>query len=153
MFSFRRAPRVESFVVSFPYPLKPCPPIVVFSPYADPSKVSDLSNALTLAASMTKIRTIDPRFWAPEYPLVAFSEIDGGLLTDADRDYVWRTFGVPVFEYLLDSNGKIIARECEAHEGLHLEIDLDLGEAAVIEKPCPCNRPGPRLLSIASPIA
>ena len=26
-----------------------------------------------------------------------------------------------MFEYLLSSDGKIIARECEAHEGLHLD--------------------------------
>lgn len=42
-------------------------------------------------------------------------------LSLCDRELLWRAFGVPVFEQLRGWDGAIIARECEVHDGLHID--------------------------------
>jgi hypothetical protein len=67
-------------------------------------------------------------------------------LTQAERERYWRAFGVPLYEEIIDSAGKLLARECEAHDGLHVEFpgvaapDHDLETAS-----CGCGRKTPRL--------
>ena len=64
-------------------------------------------------------------------------------LTAADREFFWKTFGVPVFEQLLSTGNELIAMECDAHDGLHLVgefKDLKAGISA-----CPCGNPAPRM--------
>jgi len=51
--------------------------------------------------------------------IVAFTGGGHGELADADREHLWRTFQVPVFEQRLGFDGRVIAYECEAHHGLH----------------------------------
>ncbi|MGC9972076.1 MAG: hypothetical protein ABSE56_15965 [Bryobacteraceae bacterium] len=58
------------------------------------------------------------------------SRVDRGLLREADRDSLWRVFELPVFEQLRGWDGELLAWECEAHTGLHLEA-----EHAVVEAP------------------
>lgn len=41
-------------------------------------------------------------------------------LTDALRDELWDLFGVPVFEIFVAGDGQVLARECDAHEGWHV---------------------------------
>jgi hypothetical protein len=96
---------------------------------------------------MPAIRAIDPLTWLPDYPIVVLSDVSQGLMTDADRDYIWKEFGVPVFEYLVDEN-EILAQECEAHEGLHLTQQLDGLVLEVTNEPCPCGRPGDRVIGV-----
>jgi hypothetical protein len=131
----------------FPYPLQPCPAIAVLSRHFPGD--TDLEGAGTVAAPINAILEIDPQKWSPDYPVIVLSHVDDGLITDADREYIWRTFGVPAFEYVLNGDGRIVARECEAHHGLHLEGLVD-GE--VTADPCPCGRLGDRLLRLAEPV-
>jgi hypothetical protein len=68
------------------------------------------------------------------------------LLTQADRDRLWRAFRVPIFEQILGEDGAVLAAECEAHDGLHVEspklrVELTWLEAAV----CGCGRNTPRI--------
>jgi hypothetical protein len=46
-------------------------------------------------------------------------------LEQGQRDLLWFAFRVPVFEQLRDWDGYVIARECETHNGLHLESGVD----------------------------
>ncbi len=142
----------------FPYPIPNCPRIALFSdrfvavhPITLASEVSELTslNVQSVAASMQTIRSIDPRVWNPEYPIVVLSEQDCDLLSATDRDYIWNTFGVPVFEYLLAASGRIIARECEAHDGMHVEGDVGPG-FAITDELCACGRSGSRVLAHAA---
>jgi hypothetical protein len=85
-----------------------------------------------------------------------------GPMTDGHRDLLWRAFGLPVFEQLLGPDGRVIARECEAHDGLHAErvsIDAETGEAAiegqttgcsaeVVTGHCDCGLATPRLRAL-----
>lgn len=62
------------------------------------------------------------------HAVVAFTGVDE-ILDLHDRDLFWRTFQVPLFEHYMGLDGRVIARECEIHEGLHL-----VEEHAVIER-------------------
>jgi hypothetical protein len=76
----------------------------------------------------------------------------GGPMTDDDRDLLWRAFGLPVFEQLLGADGRVAARECEVHDGLHSEDGETLitGEATgcsaeIVTGLCYCGLETPRL--------
>ena len=43
-----------------------------------------------------------------------------GELAESDRERFWRVFQVPVFEQRVGFDGRVIAYECEAHDGLHI---------------------------------
>lgn len=62
-------------------------------------------------------------------------------LTEADRDRLWDVFRVPVFEQVIGKSGELLAAECEAHDGLHLESSrLPTDNEYVDATPCPCGR-------------
>ena len=42
-------------------------------------------------------------------------------LTSGERERLWQAFRVPVFEQIIGPRGKLLAAECEAHDGLHIE--------------------------------
>lgn len=74
-----------------------------------------------------------------------------GSLSESGRDLLWRVFQAPVFERLLDRNGRVLAIECDAHQGLHvlLEQPLPEGFAAVVDiTPCGCGKTTPRLMGL-----
>lgn len=133
---------------AFPYPLPICPPIAVFWPDSG-KEVDDLATlgVKTVAAPMRLLREVDSQFWTPEYPIVVFSSLSSGLISESDRDYIWNTLGVPVFEYLVHE-GEILAQECEAHEGLHFEHLPEECSAETTDILCPCGQSGPRLLRL-----
>ena len=71
-------------------------------------------------------------------------------LSEADREQLWRTFRVPVFEQRIDESCALLAAECEAHDGLHLESELSPREGELLETaPCGCGRTTPRLIAVA----
>ena len=62
--------------------------------------------------------------------IVVSSRITIGVLSDEQREALWQAFGLPVFERLIGLDGELLAWECVAHAGLHLET-----ERALIEGP------------------
>lgn len=114
-------------------------------------------------------------------PLIVLSGLgfeNRAMMSDDDRNMFWRAFGVPVFERYLGFGLETLAKECEAHDGLHLNLDaaifqtffdgkhpelivtsldhlshpvlrLATGLAADITfQPCRCGHTGPRILSL-----
>jgi hypothetical protein len=79
--------------------------------------------------------------------LVVFTTLDDSPLEDSHRDILWNTFGVPVFEQLRNAEGKVIARECEVHDGLHIDAGTAIPEHAceVLLDPCECGADTSRL--------
>ena len=152
---WKRRTGPASTVPSFPYPLRACTRIAVFEPLSAVgpnavacADVADLERlgAATLAAPMRVFYEVERTDWRPEFPVVVLSTDDGGLISPADRDFIWSSLGVPLLEYLLDTDGSILARECEAHDGLHVEAPFEptaLGE--VVTDDCGCGRGGARL--------
>lgn len=88
-------------------------------------------------------------------------------LKECSRLLLWRTFGVPIYEMLLSSDGALIATECDAHEGWHIAESVSFtsadgqlwfqvrrappqgtgltGEIATVL--CPCGLAGKRILN------
>lgn len=126
-------------------------------------------------------RLVDAGYF-PSFPklkrgLVAFTSIaprrEGPEeITSQERDLLWEVFRVPTFQQFLGLDGRLIAWECEAREGLHVEpanavLEVDRrseilftsltdcqmptlrlatrATAAVELSRCPCGHPTPRL--------
>ena len=69
------------------------------------------------------------------------------LLTEAHRERLWDAFRVPIFEQIIADNGDLLATDCEAHEGLHIESPmLRVSRELVDSSPCACGRKTPRLV-------
>jgi hypothetical protein len=67
-------------------------------------------------------------------------------LNDTDRDRLWRAFRVPIFEQIVGRAGELLAAECEAHDGLHIESPrLKIEGLPIDASPCACGRKTPRL--------
>ncbi len=67
-------------------------------------------------------------------------------LDAAQRDRLWRAFRVPVFEQILAENGALLAAECEAHDGLHIEsAKFAAGDHEIDRAACACGKTSPRL--------
>jgi hypothetical protein len=73
------------------------------------------------------------------------------FLSEGERDELWRRFQVPVYALLVDRAGRIVAWECEAQHGLHVETGGGAGAGLGTreESPCACGRPGARVLVAA----
>lgn len=77
--------------------------------------------------------------------IVVFTE---DLMAAHHRDLLWSAFGLPIFEQLRDKDGRVVARECEVHDGLHFDSPLATGlkEIGEIEcSVCECGGETPRL--------
>ncbi len=53
--------------------------------------------------------------------IVVLTSLADSALADHHRDLLWQAFGVPVFEQLRGWDGTVIAKECEVHDGLHID--------------------------------
>jgi len=80
------------------------------------------------------------------HSVIALESRGDPLLSAAERAWLWRAFGVPVFEQVIGPDGSLLAFECEAHEGLHIEIPaLSWEGCQVAVSLCGCGRKTPRL--------
>lgn len=73
--------------------------------------------------------------------LIVMTSLGDGPLQENHRDLLWRAFRVPVFEQLRGWDGAVIARECEVHDGLHIDTDAVLphvedGELIITQFTC-----------------
>ncbi len=70
-------------------------------------------------------------------------------LSEDARERLWRAFRVPIFEQIIDEECCLLAQECEAHDGLHIESPLACPrEGEILETaPCGCGRTSPRLIA------
>lgn len=87
--------------------------------YAPDALALPLSAALSLADR--KLRGL-LELSGLKFAIVVFSSLDPqgeGPLANHHRDLLWKAFGLPVFEQLRGWDHRVIARECEVHDGLH----------------------------------
>jgi hypothetical protein len=102
-----------------------------------------------------------------DHAIFVTSECGAPTLADTARVVLWQAFGVPVYELLTGSEGQLLACECEAHDGWHVEphvkCEIDGSEvllrlpgrhsaslrltAKVETDVCPCGRSGSRILA------
>lgn len=112
-----------------------------------------------------------------DYGVLAFTGIGRAALDERDRDLFWRAFQAPVFAQFRSWSGELLASECVAHRGLHIETSrvafslsgkdsnelmltfagasesnvptLPTGlRARITSEPCPCGVSGPRLVGL-----
>lgn len=140
-------------------------------------------NTQLLAATVPVLRKIiagvlSASFQLPQlsHGIVILNSIEHGTLSSGERDLLWFTFGVPIFEQWLGLEGELLASECEAHHGMHLISDrlsleqspegelvltsysnlrtpilrLQTGlSAQILTGPCACGLATPRLLGLS----
>src|SRR4051794_22608975 len=89
-------------------------------------------------------------------------------LSDGERTALWNAFSVPVYEIVLADDGALLAAECEAREGWHVENGVRFARVndqlwysrrgrqtgtgligTIEDEPCPCGRPGQRIVNAA----
>jgi hypothetical protein len=81
--------------------------------------------------------------------LIAIVRPGEARLTEEDRERLWRAFRVPVFEQRFDASGVLVAAECEAHDGLHIESSsVQPQEGELIQTAqCGCGKSSSRLIT------
>lgn len=82
--------------------------------------------------------------------LISLTRSEDRLLTAMERDLLWRRFHVPVFEQIIGMHGELLAAECEAHDGLHIQAEewMPDNEAYCVDhSACACGSKQPRLSS------
>jgi hypothetical protein len=81
------------------------------------------------------------------HAVIALEGRSDPLLSTAERARLWRAFRVPVFEQIIEQAGELLAFECEAHDGLHIEVPgLSWDGYRVEMSLCGCGRKTPRLM-------
>ena len=142
------APRTAVLAACFRQPrFRPNYPVRVF-PEGWSEEVSAFAPA-AVAASREQLLGLAAVDRPPvlTHAVIALESPGDPLLSMAERERLWRAFRVPVFEQIIGPDGELLAAECEAHDGLHIETPgLDAGTDTSVElSPCGCGRKTPRL--------
>ena len=150
---------------SFQYPISPAPRTAVLAPWFHrPPKDKGKDRLVrifadgwggdaaafepaAIAATFEQICALD-RQTVPSltHALIVLGRPGGERLAEENRERLWRIFRVPVFEQIIGKSGELLAAECEAHDGLHVESPrLPIESEYVDATPCPCGRKTPRI--------
>jgi hypothetical protein len=141
------APRTAVLAACFRQPrLLPNYPIRVF-PQGWSEEVSAFGPAAIAAPRELLLRlAAAERPPAVTHAVIALENPGVPLLSMAARERLWRAFRVPVFEQIIGPDGELLAAECEAHDGLHIEIaGLPWVGYQLEISACGCGRKTPRL--------
>ena len=63
------------------------------------------------------------------HSVIAIIILKQAFLSEEARETFWRVFKVPVFGQILGLSGELLAWECEAHEGFHIQPECAAFEA------------------------
>jgi hypothetical protein len=138
----------------FVHPMDPAPRTAILSPgFRDSKQVRvfpqgwdaraarfEPASIAAPAEVLLDLAKLDLHF---EHSLIAFTYEGQAGLSYADRDSLWRAFGVPIFEQRLGKHSELLATECEAHAGLHV-VNGYTG-ARLETEVCACGNHAPRL--------
>lgn len=128
-----------------------------------PNVVAGSSSELQRLIERIDLRTVD--LPSLDHAIFVVTELGDKPLTDALRVVLWQRFGVPVYEMYVAPDRRLLAHECEALDGWHVdnaaEFFVQKGQLALQTSndlfatglttrletaPCPCGRPGPRIV-------
>ncbi len=108
-----------------------------------------------IAATLQQLEAITAagiRLGSLSHAIVVVGRWDDARVSEADRETLWRRFRVPVFEQIVGRNGTLLAAECEAHHGLHIESEIVRARWSethqIDESVCACGRTTARLISL-----
>jgi hypothetical protein len=141
---------------AFVYPIPPAPPTAVLAPwFISRGNVrvfehgwdaeAALFQPMAIAATWPQMESLfGTRIASLTHALIALARPADPLLTGFQRQQLWDAFRVPIFEQIIGNNGALLAAECEAHAGLHVESPT--GEYSIEAAPCGCGRKTPRIV-------
>ena len=142
------------------YPIPPAPKTaVLINGFRPTANIRVFENGWTdeavtfapasIAATLAQLHAL-PIIPSLRNALIALVRPNDPSLSEEDREHLWRNYRVPVFEQRIDDSCHLLAAECEAHDGLHLQSELSPREGELLETtPCGCGRTTPRLIAIA----
>jgi hypothetical protein len=124
-----------------------------------------IASAADLQRVMERIDMGTLKLNSLDHSIHVLTELGDKPLTDVLRDVLWQRFAVPIFELYTGARA-VLAYECEAHDGWHIEpakrLDIEGGELVFRSKgrkptrtglfreidgqPCLCGRPGARIV-------
>ena len=146
------------------FPSERWPELQLFRPQVLVGPAADLLNLATdVETGAVDLASVD-------HAIFVLTGCGDEPLSDVSRVVLWQTFGVPVYELFVASKGKVLASECEAHDGWHVEPDVKFfvkndelhvhaprqnitstGLIGHIEtSACACGREGGRVMEIAA---
>jgi hypothetical protein len=105
----------------------------------------------SIAGPLEQLASLAREGWPLEQAVIVFTYAGGPGVSPRDREALWQSFGVPVFEQYLGPRNKLLATECDAHGGLHVVSSLVLSMVSSCEgfplehEVCPCGNPAPRI--------
>jgi hypothetical protein len=110
-----------------------------------------VSRCAVLAGRLDEVGRAAVRGTRVSRSVCVLCNLDEPPLRSADRAALWAWFQVPIYRLLLDPAGRLAGYECEALDGFHLDSSVFRAEvrvrgASLEQTPCPCGRPGPRLV-------
>lgn len=147
-------PGVRAATVSLDPVFRHSGPVRYVDP-ADPAVAADLAAdpPAILAGSYRALTNVADRVGldgsGPTHALVVLTEEGAECLTEAQRDELWGRYRVPIFEQVITSDGRLLAWECEAHEGLHLADCAEPPTRARLESGrCDCGASTPRVIGL-----
>lgn len=117
-------------------------------------------------AEKTRANELPPA--SPRRAIFALTNCGSKPITDSLRDLLWETFGAPLYELIIAPGCRLLASECEAHDGWHVQPGANAylvkGELVYDLPPftnlhtcftgeidaaaCACGRPTPRLKNL-----
>lgn len=84
----------------------------------------------------------------PSHAVVVLTREGEACLSDVQRDELWDAYRVPLFEQVVTARGRLLAWECEAHDGLHLGDDAEAPARSRVETAiCHCGGTSPRVMA------
>jgi hypothetical protein len=163
------------------YPIPPAPRTAVLIPgYRSHGRVRVFSKGVLSTGAFSKEWLAELASFAPQaiagtleqleavaataitlsHAIVVIGKWEDARVTEADRERLWMRFRVPVFEQIIAGDGTLLAAECEAHNGLHIEAEglrpdtlrpghwqgTALPHNEIDRSPCVCGRTEPRLI-------
>jgi hypothetical protein len=148
------SPRRAAFV----YPIPPAPRTAVLVPGFRSSELvrvfpdgwneeANRFNPQAVAGSLLQLEGL-ARIASPTHAVIVLRKEWEPRLTDSRRDALWNAYRVPAFEQIISEDGTLLATECEAHDGLHIESSrFNAAGRNIRTDRCACGRFSPRLVS------
>lgn len=82
---------------------------------------------LQMIATRVQERTLD--LSSVDHAVFVLTQWGRSALSDTSRVVLWQTFGVPVYELFMSAQGMLVACECEAHDGWHVQPNVKFAVA------------------------
>jgi hypothetical protein len=145
------------------YPIPPAPRTAVLQPWFRSNGLVRVFDSgvwdqpgfepAAIAATWPQFETLmGTRIPELTHALIVLARPGDELLTAAQREELWSAFRVPVFQQIVNGRGVLLAAECEAHDGLHIEFGQVVAIGATLDRSrCGCGRTAPRLKFVKEP--